>query len=735
MPKFRVMVGRPTGSGSTRSEIANWMIEVVTVSLTDPHLAPLIEDVDHVPIQRFPTNIARNELVDVARSRRADILAMVDDDVKPPEGFFKTAVEFLIAHHGPAIIACPYVTGGDGREDVCVFEWGQGTTGDADAPFAVTNIVREDAARRTGIERVPNVGTGLIFYRLDAFDAFQKVHKHDIFFDYGYDARKRKVIETEDCYNARLMNFAGVPIYVHWDFWLWHRKSKWCVRPTRLTDTNVGDVFMRQARAEVANEFREAAKKEGIGEPVKRADMPEITLEDAQAALEETQSKLAAQVARCEQQARVGAFFTGVPAPWLYANTFSVPTDGKEVASDQYVSGLAADRFTLLDPGGPVAITADGKTVEVPAGTSVGPAALSRSLVAEIDRQLAECTEAMPFHVNTGHLTVAGREVIRQHLTAMLERGLISSLVVFPDGYEYLATPATPAEPTGEYVPPPGKTVGTIKVPHGIVAANVPLVGMPDPSMTIDDLVKNSWPDNACATPSTDRYAWTQHSAEVIPAPPLPPEDERSGPLSPPDAARWAMGVEGWMAAEELLWLAEQAATLKAGDVWVEIGSYKGRSTSAVYLALADGTHLYAVDTWDGRGEVQAAGIDSSTAYAEWKATMDRIVWSDPEKGAFLHAWQTTSLEAASRTLNGNCTVVFIDGSHDYESVKADIEAWRGKVRPGGLLAGHDRNEPGVHAALLDLQLLLNTAVQYAPGSIWYVRIPEPDADANEVGL
>ncbi len=111
---------------------------------------------------------------------------------------------------------------------------------------------------------------------------------------------------------------------------------------------------------------------------------------------------------------------------------------------------------------------------------------------------------------------------------------------------------------------------------------------------------------------------------------------------------------------------------------------------------------------------------------------MDRIVWSDPTKGANVHAWQCASLEAAPDFIR-NCAVVFIDASHDYDSVKADIKAWLPKVRPGGLLAGHDRNEPGVHAALLDLQLLLNTAVQYAPGSIWYVRIPEPDADANEV--
>ena len=44
--------------------------------------------------------------------------------------------------------------------------------------------------------------------------------------------------------------------------------------------------------------------------------------------------------------------------------------------------------------------------------------------------------------------------------------------------------------------------------------------------------------------------------------------------------------------------------------------------------------------------------------------------------------------------------LVFIDAAHDYPSVKADIEAWRKCVRPGGILCGHDINWPGVGRAV-----------------------------------
>jgi hypothetical protein len=45
---------------------------------------------------------------------------------------------------------------------------------------------------------------------------------------------------------------------------------------------------------------------------------------------------------------------------------------------------------------------------------------------------------------------------------------------------------------------------------------------------------------------------------------------------------------------------------------------------------------------------------------------------------------------------------VYIDALHDYGSVREDIAAWRPKIRPGGVLAGHDLYMPGVKQALAE---------------------------------
>lgn len=247
MPKHLVGLARFCVAGTHRHELTTVALEAELVCRTHPG----VSDIVHLPISRFPTHVARNEVVRVAREQKVDILVMVDDDMKPAEGLFRPALDFLMAHQGPAAIASPYCTAPP-LENVNVFEWAKGSNL-RDAPFATTQVVREDAARRSGIEMVVNAGTGYVFYTMSCFDLVRKAHPNKPFYDYSYsDFERHRVIETEDCWFHRHMYFAGAPMYVHWDFWSNHYKMVPIQKPQRMTDAAVGDLFMRQARAEVS---------------------------------------------------------------------------------------------------------------------------------------------------------------------------------------------------------------------------------------------------------------------------------------------------------------------------------------------------------------------------------------------------------------------------------------------------------------------------------------------------
>jgi len=52
------------------------------------------------------------------------------------------------------------------------------------------------------------------------------------------------------------------------------------------------------------------------------------------------------------------------------------------------------------------------------------------------------------------------------------------------------------------------------------------------------------------------------------------------------------------------------------------------------------------------------------------------------------------SLEAAEIIKDNELDFVYIDANHDYEFIKSDLNAWKNKVKTGGIIGGHDYNYP-----------------------------------------
>lgn len=132
--------------------------------------------------------------------------------------------------------------------------------------------------------------------------------------------------------------------------------------------------------------------------------------------------------------------------------------------------------------------------------------------------------------------------------------------------------------------------------------------------------------------------------------------------------------------------------------IGAEIGVAEGRFTAAL-LDLCPEMHLIAVDsfapgykTWMG---TEWTAAQQSKNRLKFEAVMKRYP-------ARLGLLEMPSINAA-RWLAEELDFVFIDADHSYEAVKADIAAWRAKVREGGWITGHDYTPdrfPGVVRAV-----------------------------------
>ena len=71
--------------------------------------------------------------------------------------------------------------------------------------------------------------------------------------------------------------------------------------------------------------------------------------------------------------------------------------------------------------------------------------------------------------------------------------------------------------------------------------------------------------------------------------------------------------------------------------------------------------------------------------------------------------------------------MVFIDGLHDFESVREDIRAWATKVRHGGILAGHDycARYMGVVQAVNEHLAAIGGSLHLGPDSLWWYYVGE----------
>ena len=155
--------------------------------------------------------------------------------------------------------------------------------------------------------------------------------------------------------------------------------------------------------------------------------------------------------------------------------------------------------------------------------------------------------------------------------------------------------------------------------------------------------------------------------------------------------------IQGWFNCPTLY--DEVIANMSITGSVVEIGCWKGRSSAYMAERIVDsGKNIkhVCVDTWEGTVTEEHHQKDS--AVKEGRLYDLFLENMSPFEGVV--PMQMTSLEAAAKLPDNSFDFVYIDASHEYEDVKADIKAWLPKVKKGGIIAGDDYNSPQVKRAV-----------------------------------
>ena len=143
----------------------------------------------------------------------------------------------------------------------------------------------------------------------------------------------------------------------------------------------------------------------------------------------------------------------------------------------------------------------------------------------------------------------------------------------------------------------------------------------------------------------------------------------------------------------------------------IEVGTWKGASAihmADICRATLRKTHIICVDTWLGAVEFCTTLKDTEERNLMHKHGYPQIYYqflsnvihtghqsritplpNTSANGAKILAYQSVKAE-----------LIYIDGSHEYEDVKADIKAYLPLLKPGGIMFGDDYGWEGVQQAV-----------------------------------
>lgn len=126
----------------------------------------------------------------------------------------------------------------------------------------------------------------------------------------------------------------------------------------------------------------------------------------------------------------------------------------------------------------------------------------------------------------------------------------------------------------------------------------------------------------------------------------------------------------------------------------IEVGVHQGEFAAA-FMAGWPGRYL-GVDPWRVLAEYQDDLNWAGKTRSDCQSQADRDRDLEITRAAMasfgdrVELMRELSADGALKVADGIADFIYIDARHEYDSIREDLELWWPKLRPGGVLAGHD---------------------------------------------
>lgn len=167
------------------------------------------------------------------------------------------------------------------------------------------------------------------------------------------------------------------------------------------------------------------------------------------------------------------------------------------------------------------------------------------------------------------------------------------------------------------------------------------------------------------------------------------------------------------------------------GAHFVECGTYAGKSAAFMGVEIANSGKSIRFDCCDTFQGVDRKHFDSDRDFLDQEAlrgddgTLAATTRANLAPVAdYIHLRVGDSLSLATTYPDASLDFVFLDDDHSTDHVLRELAAWSPKVKPGGMLAGHDLTWPSVRDAVTPWALMAGLELCAVSASSWAIVKP-----------